>query len=226
MIEYATRPLTETERTLLEQPLPDRAEQTGPTLWALAGGAMFGGLTGALCGALLRARGASPGVVTALILLGVAAGIAAAWDGRRREVERVSRWREREQVRREVLLARGEVDVLRVNADAVVRLEDPDDGWCAGYFFQVAPRTVLFIPDACGPEDENWPCRGFDYTRNVGNGAELLELVVCSGEPLAPSYTLGIEDIEGGYIPEDGEIITASLDTLVADLKRLGEAAP
>jgi hypothetical protein len=122
-------------------------------------------------------------------------------------------------------LAGGQVRILHCTVSRAVEFPvDEDVG--PGYFLEVGENQVLYLHssyllDFEGDEDDApplFPNRAIDVVQAVVSKATLS--VVCLGEPLA-EWQMREEWPEDAYLPTDGELLTISLDTLDADLKRL-----
>jgi hypothetical protein len=139
-------------------------------------------------------------------------------------------WRsaEQEAVRLGSLLERGEVEVTRVAGvqDAAELAFAEDEG--PFFLLDIGDGQVMclfgpYLFEAATPPSEGeepaFPCHTFDLVRYPGDVE--VRRIECYPPSFAPSRALEWEDVEAGYIPEDGEVLTASLATLEDDLRRI-----
>ena len=127
-------------------------------------------------------------------------------------------------------LETGQVKALHCTVSGVVELAELEDEG-PGYFFQVDERRVLFLQgqylyDYQGRED--FPNDCFDVV--IVPESNLVIEIRPLGRPLTPERIYDPHDekhdLSDMYYPEDGEILGASLSTLIEDLKRLKALPP
>jgi hypothetical protein len=228
MITREVRPLTAEERARLERSLPTPGGGcSGCIRWfiASAGGPLAGMLAVAALGALLRI-GERP-FFGALMLVGAALGLVCGIVLLHAEKRSVSEARDRARA----ALEQGQVEVLRCTVAEAVEVEEVEDEGPA-FFLDVEDGQLLFLQgqylydlaaeEPAGEEaagrPPRFPNRQIEVARLPGSG-EVLDLR-CTGEPLRASRRRApLTDDE--YVPEDGELIPARLQTLEEDLRRL-----
>jgi hypothetical protein len=214
MFRVEVRPMTADERQRLEQWKQAESgrlldEDTGNTVPYILSGAAALGLLGLQAGRL-----------TPWLKLGAAAwaGMSAVGLGRlsakhsRRRGEAATRW--------VPVLEKGQVEVLRVQARAVIELDDADGE--RGWFFDVGEGQV-FVLWHDPYEGEPFPSTELRVTRVPGS-AWVLD-VACLGTtltPVRPRRRLR----RGEYVPAQCELLAAGLDTLEQDLVRLQRERP
>jgi hypothetical protein len=211
--------------------LPERGYPLGgcvSVFISLAGGIVVGILLTTPVLAILdwlhRLSGAGPKVLIACgAVVGVSAGLRSLLRERRL-------WSEQGSLRRTLYrkdLTDGYVTVLHCTVLNAVELLDVEEA--PSYFLDVGGGQVLFLngqhlnqsPGEAEDAEPAFPCTFFNMVQ--APHSKLILEVECLGEPLTPSRTLDPEDkyLSGIYLPQDGEILSASLTTLVDDLKRL-----
>lgn len=119
-------------------------------------------------------------------------------------------------------LADGRVQVLRCSVRRGVQMEDAHSP-C--WFLEVEPGKVLCLygdylygDENDPPSSEPRPCRLFDLVKAPVSGQVMK--MNCLDTPLTDWQTHG-EFGQDEYVPDDGEVLEISLDTLHIDLKRL-----
>ena len=131
-------------------------------------------------------------------------------------------------------LSDGQIEVLHCVITEAVRLDGIEGDYY--YFLDVGNGRLLFLYDRFSDEEDIntgmeeyqslFPCRTFDVVL-APHSKQVLD-VLCVGEqvPLPPSRIIDVEDedLSDAYFPQDGEVITATLPTLIEDLKRLNKA--
>lgn len=220
-VEY--RPATDEERAILEARTQISREGCvdGCIRWfiVLAGGALLG-----LFGVVLIVNAASwfrplsrtweALLLTAYAILHLAAAVrllARDWAARHGQ-ERIAQQD----------LADGRVQVLRCSVQRGVQMED---GHSPCWFLEVEPGKVLCLygdyldegADESLPEEPR-PCRRFDLVKTPISGQVMK--MNCLDATLTDWQTHS-EFGQDEYVPDDGEILDISLDTLHHDLKQL-----
>jgi hypothetical protein len=235
MITITTRTMTPEERHDVEQTVEGvRGVYSGCVYFfiQLAGGTVLGMFAFAIPGALLHWLGAPETVMQVLFVLCSFGGF---WLG-----VRSIRKDRREGTQRHLLdLAESTVQEIHCTVLDAVQVEPFEDEG-AGFFLDVGDGKLLYVrrgsdevyeelneldeDELDPPEGERrFPCRELRITRTP-HGSLILRMEHL-GEPFEPSRVRESLDGQVEYVPEDGEILTGSLVTLEADLRRLLQAS-
>lgn len=183
----------------------------------VGGGTVLGMMGAAAAGWALGLLGVPHLVIRILLAIGTFGGLAlGSWSYAHRDD-----WITTEVQRRRAMLERGEAEVIRADVAGAVRVAEWDDE-SPGYFLDVGEGQLLFL---LGPyldepvEREEFPSTRLEVRRAGPEG--WVFGVRCLGDHFPPQIEHPASAARLPWIPADGEIIFATLETLEADLKRI-----
>jgi hypothetical protein len=220
VISRSRRLATPEERATLEahaKPGPPAGwlDSLGEHFMILFGFAVAGLLLSVAPAGLIKGLGFGISIVQLILLLGFVGGFGVGIAVLRKG--RAFFEQKRAAYRRD--LTTPEVEVLHCTATDAVKVEEVEDEG-PGFFLQVEDSQLLYLQGQYLYELEEkrlFPSSIFEITRARYSG--LVLGISCLGDPISPRTRGPFTDDE--YIPAAGELLTARLNSLDADLRRL-----